>query len=272
MERRTCVTERVGMPSTWHLWLKSSGSFKETAMLTFKPSSKEKVKSWPRGRAEISAGRHEEECPDGPCFPMGTGLAHSFLLTSSWDKNLRGSALPRHVVEQAQHGKHSRRPFGQSLQGQVVSTKTDKPSPSLWLHSRSLSSRRQRGERQKASHARASDRLSHSEGRPARSLSLSAELLFAGQVCTLGATVPSSSPLRGHSPPLGDPHILIDGARMAKAFHLSLRQLLEVVRGQLRGGVGRCITGHQPRVVHHHPGCQIHLLANDCQRQRESTC
>lgn len=129
-----------------------------------------------------------------------------------------------------------------------------------------------RGERQKASHARASDRLSHREGRPARSLSLSAELLLAGQVCTLGATVPSSSLLRGHSPPLGDPHILIDSARTAKAFHLSLRQLLEVVRGQPRGGVGHCITGHQPRVVHHHPGCQIHLLANDCQRQRESTC
>lgn len=128
LERRTCVTAWLGMPSTWHLWLESSCSFTETAMLTFQPSSKEVVKSWPRGRAEISAGRHEEECRDGPCFPMGTGLAQSFLLRSSWDKNLLGSALPGHVVEQAQHGKHSRKPFGQSLQGQVVSTRTDKPS------------------------------------------------------------------------------------------------------------------------------------------------
>lgn len=124
------------------------------------------------------------------------------------------------------------------------------------------------GERQNACHARAADHLSHREGRPA--WSLSAELPFAGQGCTLGATVPSCSPLRGHSPLLGDAHILIGSARLPNAFHLSRRQLLEVVRGQPRGGVGHCITGHQPRVVHHHPGCQVHLLANDC--QRESTC
>ena len=125
LERRTCVTERVGMPSTWHLWLKSSRSFKETAVVTFKPSSKGKVKSWPR-RAEISAGRHEEECPDGPRFPMGTGLAQSFLLRSSWDKNLLGSALPGHGLEQAQHGKHSRKPFGQSQQ-ETAGEKGKKP-------------------------------------------------------------------------------------------------------------------------------------------------
>lgn len=211
-----------------HLWLKASRSFKETAMLTFKPSSKEVVKSWPRGRAEISAGRREEECRDGPCFPMGTGLAQSFLLRSSWDKNLLGSALPGHVVEQAQHGKHSRKPFGfqRACKARLcLPGQTNLPIPVALL----LLSQQQGREGQKASHARASDRLSHREGRPARSLS--AELLFAGQGCTLGATVPSSSPLRGHSPLLGDPHILVDSARMSKAFHLSLRQLLEVVRG-----------------------------------------
>lgn len=74
---------------------------------------------------------------------------------------------------------------------------------------------------------------------------------------------------RGHSPVGGDPHILIDSDRMFEAFHLSLRQLLEVARGQPRAGTGCGITGHQPRVAHHHPGCQVHLLANDCQRDEE---
>lgn len=103
-------------------------------------------------------------------------------------------------------------------------------------------------------------------GRPG--WSLAAQLLFAGQGCTLGVPVPPSRWLGRHSPLLGDPHILIDMAGIVNTFQLCLPQLLEEVTGQARGCVGGFITGHQPRVVHHQAGSQIHLMANHCHRER----
>ena len=233
-------------------------------MLTFKPSSKEKGKSWPRGRAEISAAivhlsPWEPDWPKASCSEAAgtkTSLGQRYQGTW-WSKHSMESTVESHLGRACKATLHL--PRQQNLPNPCGFT------PALSAAGGST------GEGQKASHARASDHLSNWEGRPA--WSLAAQLLFACRGCTLGATVPSSSPLRGHSPCLGDSHILIDSARTDNAFQFSLWQLLEVVRGQPRGGISRCITGHQPRVAHHHPGCQIHLLAKDCQgeRQREST-
>lgn len=55
---------------------------------------------------------------------------------------------------------------------------------------------------------------------------------------------------------------MVDHTRICNSFHLCLRELLEEVIGQPGAGIGSCITGYYPRIIHHHPGSKIHLLAN----------